>query len=73
MIFRKVFRCKIWHPLFFSMLAVGFYGCPPGGLIQEEQEPATTPPAMVAQTQTPTEENPVRSPEPIKEATLEDV
>ncbi|MCZ6906484.1 MAG: type IV pilus secretin PilQ [Deltaproteobacteria bacterium] len=55
------------------MLAVGFYGCPPGGLIQEEQEPATTPPAMVAQTQTPTEEKPVRSLESIEEATLEDV
>jgi len=55
------------------MLAVGLYGCPPGGLIQEEQEPATTPPAMVAQTQTPTEEKPVRSLESIEEATLEDV
>lgn len=55
------------------MLAVGLYGCPPGGLIQEEQEPTTIPPATVALTQTPTEEKPVRSPEPIKEATLEDV
>ncbi|MEE9610255.1 MAG: secretin and TonB N-terminal domain-containing protein, partial [Desulfatiglandales bacterium] len=73
MTFRKVFRFRIWHPLIFSMLAVGLYGCPPGGLIQEEQEPATTLPAMVAQAQTPTEEKPVRSPEPIKEATLEDV
>ncbi|MFB3121728.1 MAG: type IV pilus secretin PilQ [Candidatus Binatia bacterium] len=73
MTFKKVFRFKIWHPLIFSLLAVGLYGCPPGGLIQEEQEPAMTPPAMVAQTQTPTEEKPVRSLEPIKEATLEDV
>ncbi|MCH8920264.1 MAG: AMIN domain-containing protein [Chloroflexi bacterium] len=55
------------------MLAVGLYGCPPGGLIQDEQGPATTPPAMVAQTQTPTEEKPVRSLESIEEATLEDV
>ncbi len=73
MTFRKVFRFNIWHPLIFSLLAVGLYGCPPGGLIQEEQEPATTTPATVALMQAPTEEKPVRSPEPIKEATLEDV